>query len=204
MNLDNLKTISANLKAVKGELKAIEKKIAEATTRRDGLLAEVQGIDAAIEGAELAHAAALAAVELGEPDNTAATAAALDISRAALSRKPELTQQRRMADAMIEGLTKRHLEAHGRYVALIEQHKAEQIDVVLEHCKQTMNAARESFAEFRNRITEAQAARFVLEDMGAGSRWDFGHIDINQFTIAPDQTAFTLFIGNIRRELEAA
>lgn len=151
----NLKSISADLIAIKAEVGNIQQKLAEATIRRDSLLAEVQGIDAAIEGAELAHAAALAAVELGEADKTTGTAAALDAARAALSRKPELIQQRRTADAVIDGLTRRHEDAHGRYVALIDQHRAAQVAYMETKAQQAMDSARDALAQVANAVAEA-------------------------------------------------
>jgi chromosome segregation ATPase len=172
----NLKTISADLNAIKAEVGNVQQKIAEATTRRDSLLAEVQGIDAAIEGAELAHAAALAAVELNEADNTKATAAALDAARESASRKPELIQQRRTADAVIDGLTRRHADAHGHYVALIEQHKAAQIAFMEAKATQAMDAARDAIAQVTNAIAEAAATRRTLESIGG--RWSLGSIEI--------------------------
>ncbi|MEW6119380.1 MAG: hypothetical protein AB1593_04745 [Pseudomonadota bacterium] len=200
----NLKPITAALEAVKAEVAGITKKLNEATARRDGLLAEVHGIDAAIEGAEIAHAAALAAVELGEADNTADTAAALDIARAALSRKSEVIQQRRTADALIDGLTRRHEEAHHRYVALVEQHRAAQTEVIVDRCQQAMDAAHDAVAELRNRIAEAQAARRVLEGLDAGHRWTFGSLDINTHTFNTDPSAVSIIADSLRRELEAA
>lgn len=197
----NLKTTSADLNAAKAEVSTIQKKLAEATTRRDSLMAEVQGIDATIEGAELAHASALAAVILGEADNTDATAAALDMARADLSRKPELIQQRRTADAVIDGLTRHHADAHGRYVALVEQHKAEQTERVVDRCQQAMDAAHEAVAELRNRIAEAQAARRVLDGLGAGNRWAFGGIDITPYTFNIDPAAVALMTAAIHNEI---
>jgi hypothetical protein len=119
----NLKAITASLIEAGVITRTISQRLAEATTRRDDLAAEINSLDAAVEGAELDHASALAAVELGEADNTAATGAALRDAYAGQSRKPDLIQQRRTADAVIEGLTRRHEEAHGRYVALLEQHR---------------------------------------------------------------------------------
>ncbi|MCL4316156.1 MAG: hypothetical protein M1527_04780 [Gammaproteobacteria bacterium] len=200
----DLKIITASLIEAEVITRTISQKLAEATARRDGLLAEVQGIDAAIEGAELAHASALAAVELGDADNTATTAAALDDARESASRKPELIQQRRTADAVMDGLTRRHADAHGRYVALLEQHKAEQTEVILERCRQAMDAARAGVAELRNRIAEAQAARRVLEGLDAGHRWTFGMLDITEFTFNTDTAAVSLIADSLRRELQAA
>lgn len=174
----NLQNISADLIAIKAEVGNIQQRLAEATTRRDSLLAEVQGIDAAIEGAELAHAAALAAVELGEADSTKATAAALDAARVSASRKPELIQQRRTADALIDGLTRRHADAHGRYVALIEQHKAAQVAFMEGKASQAMDAARDAIAQVTNAVAEAAAVRRVLESVGG--RWSLGSINIGE------------------------
>lgn len=174
----NIKTTAAALDAAKAEVGTIQQKLAEATTRRDSLLAEVQGIDAAIEGAELAHAAALAAVELGEAGSTKATAAALNAARESASRKPELIQRRRTADAVIDGLTRRHAEAHGRYVALIEQHKAAQVAYMEGKASQAMDAARDAIAQVTNAVAEAAAVRRVLESVGG--RWSLGSINIGE------------------------
>lgn len=196
--------LRAELEAVKAEVGTIVKKINEATARRAGLLTEVQNLDATVEAAETAHAVALAAVELGEPDNTAGTAAALRDAHASASRKADLTQQRRTADAVIDGLTRRHTEAHGRYVALIERRRVEQTEHVVDRCRQAMDAAHEAVAELRNRIAEAQAARRVLDELDAGHRWTFGSININDFTLNTDQAAVSLITDSLRRELEAA
>lgn len=200
----NLKPITAALEAAKAELDAIAKKISEASSRRDSLLAEVQGIDAAIEGAELAHASALAAVELGEADNTEATAEALDAARAALSRKSELIQQRRTADALIEGLTRRYEEAHGRYVALIEQHRAAQIAYVENKAWLAMDDIRDALAEVASAVAEATAVRRVLESIGG--HWNLGGFELNEYhqIFNPDHAAVELMVASLRRELEAA
>lgn len=197
----NLKTISADLNAVKAEVSTIQKRLADATPRRDSLLAEVQGIDAAIEGAELAHASALAAVELGEADNTEATADALSHAHASALRKPDLIQQRRTADAVIDGLTSRHAEAHGRYVALIEQHQAAQVAYMEDRAQQTMDEARDALAAVANKVAEAAAVRRVLESIGG--RWSLGSIEINQYSpiLNPDRNAVELMAAALYSEI---
>lgn len=174
----NLKTLAAELHEAGVITRTITQRLTEATTRRDSLLAEVQGIDAAIEGAELAHASALAAIELGEADSTKATAAALDAARESASRKTELIQQRRIADALIDGLTRRHADAHARYVALIEQHKAAQVAYMEGKASQAMDAARDAIAQVTNAVAEAAAVRRVLESVGG--RWSLGSIGIGE------------------------
>ncbi|MBU1223092.1 MAG: hypothetical protein KKA22_12955 [Gammaproteobacteria bacterium] len=197
----NLKTISAALDAAKAEVGTIQQRLADATTRRDGLLAEVQGIDTAIDGAELAHAAALAAVELGEADSTKDTAAALDAARAAESRKPELIQQRRTADAVIDGLTRRHAEAHGRYVALNEQHRAAQVTYMEDRAQQAMDSARDAIAQVANAVAEAAAVRRVLESIGG--RWNLGSIEIGQYSpiFNPSHAAVELMAAALHNEI---
>lgn len=174
----NLKTLAAELHEAGVITRTITRRLTEATTRRDTLMAEVQGIDAAIEGAELAHASALAAVELGEADSTTDTAAALNAARESASRKPELIQQRRTADAVIDGLTRRHAEAHGRYVTLIEQHKAAQVAFMEDRAQQAMDSARDAIAQVTNAVAEAAAVRRVLESVGG--RWSLGSINIGE------------------------
>lgn len=197
----NLKTISADLNAIKAEVGNVQQKIAEATARRDGLLAEVQGIDAAIEGAELAHAAALAAVELGEADSTTDTAAALDAARESVSRKPELIQQRRTADAVIDGLTRRHEDAHGRFVALIEQQQAAQVAHVEAKAQQAMDNARDAIAQVANAVAEAAAVRRVLESIGG--RWNLGSIEVGQYSpiFNPSHAAVELMAAALYSEI---
>lgn len=197
----NLKTISADLDAIKAEVGNIQQRLAEATTRRDGLLAEVQGIDAAIEGAELAHAAALAAVELNEADNTVATAAALDAARESASGKPELIQQRRTADAVIDGLTRRYADAHGRYIALTEQHRAAQVAYMEDLAQQAMDSARDAIAQVANAVAEAAAVRRVLESIGG--RWTFGSIDIGEHhpIFNPGHAAVELMAAALHSEI---
>lgn len=197
----NLKTTSADLNAAKAEVSTIQKRLAEATSRRDGLLAEVQGIDAAIEGAELAHAAALAAVELGEADGTKGTAAALDAARVSASSKPELIQQRRTADAVIDGLTRRHEDAHGQYVALLDQHQAAQVAYVETKAQQAMDSARDAIAQVANAVAEAAAVRRVLESIGG--RWNLGSIEINQYSpiFNPDRNAVELMAASLYSEI---
>lgn len=197
----NLKTISADLTAVKAEVGTIQQKLAEAAARRDGLLAEVQGIDAAIEGAELAHAAALAAVELGEADNTTDTAAALDAVRESASSKPELVQQRRTADAVIEGLTRRYEEAHGRYIALNEQHRAAQVAYMEDRAREAMDEAREAISHVANKVAEAAAVRRVLESVGG--RWNLGSIELGPYSpiFNPDKNAVELMAAALHNEI---
>ncbi len=199
--MNELKPIAAALEAVKAEVAGITKKLADATSRRDGLLAEVQGIDAAIEGAELAHAAALAAVELGEADSTKATAAALDAARAAASGKPELIQQRRTADAVIEGLTRRHAEAHSRFVAMNEQHRAAQVAFMEDRAQQAMDSARDALAQVANAVAEAAAVRRVLESVGG--RWNLGSIEIGQYSpiFNPSHAAVELMVAALYSEI---
>lgn len=201
--MTKLKPIAAALEAAKAEVAGITKKLYDATSRRDGLLAEVQGIDAAIEGAELAHASALAAVELGEADSTKVTAAALDAAHESASRKPELIQQRRIADAVIDGLTRRHTEAHGRHAALIDQHRAAQVAFMEDRAQQAMDSARDALAQVANAVAEAAAVRRVLESVGG--RWNLGSIEIGQYSpvFQPDQNAVTLMAAALSNELNA-
>lgn len=199
--MTELKSISAALDAAKAEVGTIQKKLAEATARRDGLLAEVQGIDAAIEGAELAHAIALAGVELNEPADAKATAAALDAARESASRKPELIQQRRIADAVIDGLTRRHKEAHGRYIAMNEQHRAAQVAYVETKAQQAMDSARDALAQVANAVAEAAAVRRVLESIGG--RWNLGSIEIGQYSpiFNPSHAAVELMAAALHNEI---
>lgn len=199
--MNDLKSLSTQLHEAEAEFRAIQQRVAEATVRRDTLMAELDAIDAAIEGAELAHASALAAVELGETDNTAATGAALRDAHASQSRKPDLTQQRRTADAVIDGLTRRHQEAHHRHVALIEQHKAAQIAFVEQRAQQAMDEAREALAAVSGKVAEAAAVRRVLESVGG--RWNLGSIEISQHSpmFNPSHAAVELMAAALYSEI---
>lgn len=199
--MENLKIISVEMTATKEKLIATERRLRDATTRRDGLLAEVQGIDAAIDGAELAHAVALAGVELGESDNSRDTAVALDTARESASRKPELIQQRRVADAVIDGLTRQHEEAHSRYVVLAELHRAAQVAYIEAQAQKAMDATREAITQVTNAVAEAAAVRRVLESIGG--RWSLGNIEVNNYSpmFNPDRAAVELMAAALFSEI---
>lgn len=197
----NIKTTSTAKLEAESAANTIAYRLTEATARRDALSAEIDGLDAAVDGAEIAHAVALAGVELGEAADTVATAAALDEANKAALRKPELIQQRRTADAVIDGLTRRYAEAHASYVAAVEQHKAEQVERVTDRCQQAMDAAIEAVAELRNRVAEAQAARRVLDGLDAGNRWTFGWINIDAHTFSTDHAAVELMAAALHNEI---
>lgn len=200
--IEELKTTAVALAAVESECAALAQRVAEATARRDTLTAEIEGLDTAAEAAETAHTEALAAVELGDTADTAATAAELAKARAALRDKPELIQQRRTADAVIDNLSRRQLEAQNRHKTLLDQQQAERIAAAEAKAQAAMGAVRDGIADVRSRIAEAQAARRVLE--GVGGRWMLGWVDIHESTFNPDPAAVALIADGLRRELEVA
>lgn len=202
--MNELKTLAGKLAGIKIETAEIERQLRNATQRRDSLLAEIQAIDAGIEAAEIADAAAQAAVILGEPDNTRETAEALKVAREAAFRKPELIQQRRIADAVIDGLARRHEEAHSRYVALTEQHRRAQIEFVEVRADRAMASARDAIGHVANAVAEAAAIRRVLESLGG--RWSFGSIDINQYSpiFNPAHDAVELMAAGLMNEIKGA
>lgn len=200
---NELKTLAAKLAETKAELAAIGSKLAEATQRRDALVAEIQNLDAELEANELAHATAEAARLLGESSDTKATADALRSARAAMERKPDLTQQRRTADAVIVGLEQRHTEAHARYVALSDQHRAAQVKFVEARAKETMTAAHDALAQLAGAAAELAATRKVLE--GLGGRWSHGSIEVNNYSpiFNPSRDAVDLMVAGLITEIGA-
>lgn len=201
--MTNLKTLNDQLAAVKVELSATQQRLAEATTRRDALLAEIRDIDVAIEAAENAYAGELAAVELGEKADTDAAAAVLDAARESASRKPELVQRHRVAAAVVENLNRQHAAAHDRYVALTEQHKAAQVAYMESRARQVMDEARDAIAALSNKAAEAAAVRRVLELVGG--RWNLGSLEISQYSpiFNPDRNAVELLVAALHREIAA-
>lgn len=202
--MNELKTLAGKLAGIKIETAELERQLRNATQRRDSLLAEIQAIDAGIEASEIADAAAQAAVILGEPDNTRETAEALKVAREAAFRKPELIQQRRIADAVIDGLTCRHEEAHSRYVALTEQHRRAQIEFVEARANQAMESARDALGHVANVVAEAEAIRRVLESLGG--QWTFGSIEITQYSpiLNPAHDAVELMAAGLLNEIKGA
>lgn len=196
---DTLKSLTAALAAANRELQEHQRSIAEASRRRDTLAGDLAALDAALEAAEIAHANALAAEQIGEPADSKTTAAALEKARAALAGKPELTQRHRIAAAVVEGLERRYLEAHGRAEALNEQHRAALVAELEHRADEAMDEARALVDGLVEKSVQLHALRGLLVEQGA--TWNRVGIALHDAMLSPAPTAIALTTEFIRNEL---
>lgn len=198
---DTLKSLSAALNAANIELQERQQAIAEATLKRDTLAGDLAGLDATLEAAELAHAAALAAEQLGEKIDTKPTAAALEDARRALAGKPDLTQRHRIAAAVVEGLERRYLEAHAKAEALSERHKAALVAELERRADEAMDEARALVDGLVEKSVQLHALRGLLVEQGA--TWNRVGIALHDAMLSPAPIAIALKTESIRAELSA-
>jgi hypothetical protein len=185
--MNNLKFLTTALQSANADLSAKQSAITEATRKRDSLAADLAGLDASLEAAEQAHAMSLAAIELGEKADTRATAKALADARLALAGKVEIAQSYRIAAAVVDGLERRHAEAHARALEIAEQHKAAMIAELDNRADAAMDASREYLAGISQRAAELEALRGMLYELGHS--WGRGGIDLHNGLILPSPSA---------------
>lgn len=202
--MTNLKTTAADVAAALKAVTEIERKAADAARERDALRAEIEGLDAAVEAAEHQHAAALAAIRLGERENADETSIKLNEAREAATARPDLAMRLRVAESVVASLEARHADASARYTAAVEAANAARVTALEERAREALEAARESVATVATRRAELQAARRALE--GAGGRWSLGIFDpVTELSLVrPDSAAVALLADSLRRELETA
>lgn len=199
---NTLKTLTAALATAHAELQKRQQAISEATRKRDALAAELAGLDAAVEGAEIDHAATLAAIELGEKADTKATAAALEEARRAQAKAPELRQQHRVLDALVAGLERRYLEAHAKAEEANAQHRAALVAELEHRAAATLEDARALVDSLAGRGAELAALRGLLAELR--QPWEHGGIVITESLLNPAAVAVEAVKQSIRSELTTA
>lgn len=199
---DELKIAAAEVTNAHKAMMEVERKAAAASHERDALRTEIEALDAAVDSAEHEHAAALAAVQLGERENADETSIKLVEARDAAKARADLEMRLRVAESVVASIEARQREAVTRYTTAAEAAQAVRIAAAEARAQQAMEAARDGVAELRNRVAEAQAAKRVLETVGG--RWALGAIEIHEHSFNPDPAAVELIAASLRRELEAA
>lgn len=199
--MNELKTLTHTLAEANRELRERQAAIAEASKRRDTLAGDLAGLDAGLEGAELAHAAALAAEQLGEQSDSTATGKTLEEARRALARKAELSQQHRVAAAVVDGLERKYLEAHAKVEAINVEHKAAMVGELVARADEAMSQARDLVDNLVAKGAELQALRGLLAEHGR--EWDRGGVELHAHLMTPAPSAVQLIQQSIRAELAA-
>lgn len=200
--MNELKQLTAALAAANLELRERQAAIAEASSSRDALAAELAGLDAALEGAEIAHAVAVAAEQLGEQADTKSTAVALEDARRAMTRKTELVHRHRVAAAVVAGLEGRYLEQHRQLEALNEQHRAALVAELERRADEAMEEARDMLDALVGKGAEIEALRGLLAEQGRP--WDRGFLDATALSRPPAPVAVQAIAQSIRAELTAS
>jgi hypothetical protein len=201
MTMNDLKFLTTALQSANADLSAKQSAITEATRKRDSLAADLAGLDASLEAAEQAHAMSLAAIELGEKADTKATAKALADARLALVGKVEIAQSYRIAAAVVDGLERRHAEAHSKALELAEAHKSAMIAALDTRAALAMDEARELLAGLTASGAKLAGLKGLLAELG--HVWQLGSITIHDANLTPAASAVQLFQLQTRAELAA-
>lgn len=201
---DKLKTTAAEVAHALKAVTEVERKAADASRERDALRAEIEGLDAAVEAAEQDHAAALAAIQLGEGESADDTSIKLMAARDAAKARPELAMRLRVAESVVTSLEARHRDAVARYTAATEAAKAARVAELEARAREAYQAAKDSVVIVSTRMAELLAVARALE--ANGGRWSLGTFDpvLALSTAHPDKAAVELMAASLSRELEAA
>jgi|GEM_PF-4555238 chromosome segregation ATPase len=196
---DTLKSLTAALAAANSALLERQEAIAEKSSERDTLAAEIAGLDAGVEGAELAHAAAIAAKQLGEQSDSDSTGKAMDEARLALARKPELIHRHRVAAAVVAGLEAKYHEAHAKVEEVNAAHRAALIAELNARAEESLAQARALVEGLVSRNAELAAIRGLF--MEAGERFDKPGLSLHDWMLNPTPLAVEAMKQRIRAEL---
>lgn len=201
--MNELKNTAAAAADALNAVVEIERKAADASRERDALRADIEGLDAAVEAAEQDHAAALAAIQLGERDNADETSIKLAEARDAAKARPELVMRLRVAESVVASLEARHRDAVARYTAATEAAKAARVAELEARAREAHQAARDAVVVVATRMAELLAVARALE--ANGGRWSLGTFDpvLALSTAHPDKAAVELMVASLSSELEA-